>query len=196
MEEYFIQNFKNFTKTHSGFLTDEDCALFEPSLTIRKLKAKESLLVEGEKCSNMAFISKGALRMFYSQDGKEINTNFFFENEFVFDYDSFLQDKISKFNIQCLEDSILIIFSQKLLQDNYQKSKNWERFGRIMAESCYKKLSSRMEGLLFLNGEQRYNELLQKEHHLLNRVPLYHIASYLGIERESLSRLRKKYSNP
>lgn len=196
MEEQIIRNFQEFIKSHSGFLTDDDCALFEPFLTIKKIKAKENLLAEGEKCTTMAFISKGAFRMYYLKEGKEINTNFFFENEFVFDYDSFLQDKISKYNIQCLEDAVLIKFSQKLLQDNYEKSKNWDRFGRIMAESCYKKISSRMEGLLFLNGEQRYNELVQNERHILERVPLYHIASYIGLERESLSRLRKKYSNP
>jgi CRP/FNR family transcriptional regulator len=194
MEESILNHFKKFIITHSGFLTDEDCALFEPYLSIKKLKAKDNLLVEGEKCTKMAFISKGAFRMFYLKDGKEINTNFFFENEFVFDYDSFLQDKNSKFNIQSLEDSILVTFSQKLLQENYQNSKNWERFGRIMAESCYKKMSARMESLLFLNGEQRYKELIENEPYILNRVPLYHIASYIGLERESLSRLRKKYT--
>ena len=91
-----------------------------------------------------------------------------------------------------MEDAEVITFSQEVLLANYNKSKNWERFGRIMAEACYKKMNDRMESFLFLNGEQRYKLLVKNEPHILDRVPLYHIASYLGLERESLSRLRKK----
>ena len=115
-----------------------------------------------------------------------------FENDFVFEYDSFLQNTSSKYFVQCMEDAEVITFSQEVLLANYNKSKNWERFGRIMAEACYKKMNDRMESFLFLNGEQRYKLLVKNEPHILNRVPLCHIASYLGLERESLSRLRKK----
>ncbi len=61
-----------------------------------------------------------------------------------------------------------------------------------MAEFSYKITTQRVESFLFMNGKERYLNLLETEPHLVDRVPLYHIASYLGIERESLSRLRKK----
>jgi CRP/FNR family transcriptional regulator len=68
----------------------------------------------------------------------------------------------------------------------------WERFGRMIAEQSYKLTTQRVESFLFLDGEQRYIDLLKNQSHILDRIPLYHIASYLGLERESLSRLRKK----
>ena len=78
------------------------------------------------------------------------------------------------------------------LEKAYHLSKNWERFGRIMAEKSCQLTTERMESFLFLNGEQRYLQLLATKPHIFEQIPLYHIASYLGLERESLSRLRKK----
>lgn len=86
----------------------------------------------------------------------------------------------------------MVTFNLAALQNAYNASKNWERFGRMMAEYSYKITTQKVESFLFLNGEERYLELLKMEPWLFNRIPLYHIASYLGLERESLSRLRKK----
>ena len=191
MDNQTISSFKTFVM-QNNFITEEDCKLFEPHLKIKNVKAKENILMEGAICKELMYIVKGSFRTFYLNEGKEINTTFFFENDFVFEYDSFLQNTSSKYFVQCMEDAEVITFSQEVLLANYNKSKNWERFGRIMAEACYKKMNDRMESFLFLNGEQRYKLLVKNEPHILERVPLYHIASYLGLERESLSRLRKK----
>ena len=78
------------------------------------------------------------------------------------------------------------------LQKAYDQSHNWERFGRLISEQSYKLINQRVESFLFLNGEQRYLDLLKNQPYIFDRIPLYYIASYLGIERESLSRLRKK----
>jgi CRP-like cAMP-binding protein len=191
MDNQTISSFQTFVM-QNNFITEEDCKLFEPHLKIKNVKAKENILTEGAICKELIYIVKGFFRTFYLNEGKEINTTFFFENDFVFEYDSFLQNTSSKYFVQCMEDAEVITFSQEVLLANYNKSKNWERFGRIMAEACYKKMNDRMESFLFLNGEQRYKLLVKNEPHILDRVPLYHIASYLGLERESLSRLRKK----
>lgn len=191
MDNQTISSFQTFVM-QNNFITEEDCKLFEPHLKIKNVKAKENILKEGAICKELMYIVKGSFRTFYLNEGKEINTTFFFENDFVFEYDSFLQNTSSKYFVQCMEDAEVITFSQEVLLANYNKSKNWERFGRIMAEACYKKMNDRMESFLFLNGEQRYKLLVKNEPHILNRVPLCHIASYLGLERESLSRLRKK----
>ena len=133
MNNQTIKSFQEFIRQHS-FITEEDCLLFEPYLKVKEVKAKENILIEGARCKEMAYVVKGAFRTFYLIDGKEINTTFFFENDFVFEYDSFLEGKVSKYFIQCLEDAEIITFSQEVLLSNYTKSKNWERFGRIMAE--------------------------------------------------------------
>ncbi|WP_341900462.1 Crp/Fnr family transcriptional regulator [Fluviicola taffensis] len=183
--------FKDWLKQVS-FLTEEDCALFEPYLKIKKYSAKEHFLNEGKTCQEIGFINRGSFRTYYLSDGKEINTHFVFENDFVVDYDSFLEGKPSKYAIQALEDVEIVTFNLEALQKAYNQSQNWERFGRIMAEQSYKLTTQRVESFLFLDGERRYLDLQENHPLIFDRIPLYHIASYLGMERESLSRLRKK----
>jgi CRP/FNR family transcriptional regulator, anaerobic regulatory protein len=183
--------FKEFLKNVS-FLTDEDCLLFEPFLGTKTVKAKDYFLIEGKICAEIGFINKGCFRTYYLSDGKEINTHFAFENEFVTDYDSFLQEKPSRYFIQALEDAEIVTFNLPALLNAYTQSQNWERFGRMVAEQSYKLTTRRVESFLFMDGEQRYLDLLKNQPHIMERIPLYHIASYIGLERESLSRLRKK----
>jgi CRP-like cAMP-binding protein len=185
--------FKNWLKNVS-FLTEADCALFEPFLQTKNIKAKDILLRDGQICLELGFINKGIFRMYYLIDGKEVNTHFSFENEFVVNYDSFIQESPSKYIIQALEDAEIVTFNLQTLQNAYNTSQNWERFGRIMAEYSYKITTKRVESFMFMDAEQRYLEMMQESPKLLERIPLYHLASYLGIERESLSRLRKKIS--
>lgn len=183
--------FRNWLKKFS-FLTDEDCDLFEPHLRVIQINKKDFLLREGQVCRTLGFINYGVFRMYYLADGKEINTHFTFENDFVVNYHSFLQATPSRYFIEALEDAEIVAFNLETLQRAYDQSQNWERFGRIMAEQSYKLTTSRVEGFMFMDAEERYLEMMKTTPHLLDRIPLYHLASYLGIERESLSRLRKK----
>lgn len=185
--------FKNWLKNVS-FLTETDCTLFESFLQVRQIKNKDILLKEGQICKTLGFINRGIFRTYYLSDGKEINTHFSFENEFVVNYDSFLQETPSKYYIQALEDAEIVSFNLQTLQNAYNQSQNWERFGRIMAEYSYKLTTKRVEGFMFMDATQRYLQMMEETPHFLEKIPLYHLASYLGIERESLSRLRKKIS--
>lgn len=186
-----FRQFKDWLKNMS-FLTGEDCDLFEPFLRVRSVKNKDFLLQEGQICKELGFINGGVFRMYYLSDGKEVNTQFSFENEFVVNYDSFLRETTSRYCIQALEDSEIVTFNLKALQNGYSRSKNWERFGRIMAERAYTLTTKRVESFMFMNAEQRYLQMMKDTPHFMERIPLYHLASYLGVERESLSRLRKK----
>lgn len=188
MEQY--EQFKRYLK-QSSFLKEEDCNLFESNLELKTYSKKEFYLKEGQICHRLGFINKGCFRIFYLSEGREINTQFIFENDFVVDYDSFLKQQTSRYYIQAMEDSEIVTFNFETLQSAYNQSHRWERFGRLMAEKSYQITTNRVESFLFKNGEERYLEaLVYKE--MFERIPLYHIASYLGIERESLSRLRRK----
>ncbi|NBC25150.1 MAG: cyclic nucleotide-binding domain-containing protein [Bacteroidetes bacterium] len=189
-----FRKFKNWLKKFS-FLTEKDCNLFEPYLQIKRVKKKDLLLREGQVCRELGFINHGVFRMYYLADGKEINTHFSFENDFVVNYQSFLQATPSRYFIQSLEDAEIVTFNLKALQNGYSESKNWERFGRIMAEQSYKMTTNRVEGFMFMDAEERYMQMMKNSPHFLERIPLYHLASYLGIERESLSRLRRKITD-
>jgi CRP-like cAMP-binding protein len=168
--------------------------LFQQYLQLKQIAAKEIILKEGQTCKELGFINRGVFRMYYLSDGKEINTHFSFENEFVVNYDSFLQQDKSRYYIQALEDAEIVTFDLKTLQNAYNQSQNWERFGRLMAEFSYKLTTKRVEGFMFMDAEQRYLQMMNETPQFIERIPLYHLASYLGIERESLSRLRKKLS--
>lgn len=186
--------FKNWLKDFS-FLTEKDCNLFESFLQVKQIKKGDVLLREGQVCRELGFINHGVFRMYYLADGKEINIHFSFENDFVVNYHSFLQATPSRYFIKALEDAEIVTFNLQTLQNAYNQSQNWERFGRVMAEQSYKLTTNRVEGFMFMDAEERYMQMVKNTPHFLKRIPLYHLASYLGIERESLSRLRKKISD-
>lgn len=173
-------------------LSDEDCEIFRDAFTVKTFGKNEVWTVPGNTCRELGFITEGIFRMYYLHDGKEINAHFFFEGDFAADYQSFLGQQPSVCYIAALEPAELVLFSHRKLQQAYAESHRWERFGRLVSEACYLDAMRRSEAFLFQNGEQRYLDLMKNKPQILNRIPLYHIASYLGLERETLSRLRKK----
>lgn len=183
--------FKNWL-LQSSLVNEDDFAMVEPYLTEKKIKEGDYFLTEGAICWQIGFINTGCFRTFYLKDGKEINTQFFFEYDIVEEYDSFLLSAPSKYFVQALEDAKIICFDLATLQNAFDKSKNWERLGRLMAEKACTNSGKRVESLLFYTGEERYINLLNEAPEIFNRLPLFHIASYLGMERESLSRIRRK----
>lgn len=177
-------NFKNQIRKITDF-SDEECALFTPYLYRKQLNKGDFFLQPGQHINEIAFVEKGVLRFYYLQDGKEINNHFFLENDYAVSYLDFLKSTPSRYYIQALEKCELITFNAQALQIAYDQSKNWERFGRIIAESVYTIANSRFESFLFLSAKERYLQMLQEYPRFIQRIPLYHLASYLGIERES-----------
>ena len=192
--------FQKFRDKVNKILTipEEECdAYFKEVREKKQLDAKQFFVTEGHTCHELAFVNKGTLRMFYtSAEGKEINTRFFFEDDFVASYQSFLTQRPSRYSIQALTACELVTIPHSNLQAAYNQSHLWAKFGRIIAEKTYILAEQHSESLLFYNLEERYLKLLKTHPRIFEQVPLYHIASYLGIERESLSRLRRKLSRP
>jgi len=186
-----LDNFKIQIRKITAF-SEEECLLFIPFLNRKTLKKGDFFLKEGQKSNEIAFIEKGILRLFYLSDGKEINNHFFLENDYAVSYLDFLKNRPSRYYIQVLEDCELFTFDAQSLQKAYDNSKNWERFGRIIAESVYAIATNRFESFLFLSVKERYLQMINDYPRFIERIPLYHLASYLGIERESLSRIRKE----
>ena len=168
---------------------------FADSEQVKHLAQKDFFLKENEICRDLAFVNRGVLRMYYlTPNGKEINTQFFFENDFVVSYQSFLLQQPSRYFIEALSECELITIPHHALQKAFKEVHLWDKFGRIVAEKSFIIAEQRTESFLFYNSEERYLNLLKKQPKVFEQVPLYHIASYLGIERESLSRIRKKLS--
>lgn len=189
-----LDNFKTQIRKITDFSEDE-CSIFTPYLVKKKLKKGEYLLQEGQRVSQIAFVEKGVLRFYYLSDGKEINNHFFLENDYAVSYLDFLKGNPSRYYIQAIEDCELLTFNSKALDEAYSQSKNWERFGRIIAENAYSIATSRFESFLFFSAKERYLQMIEDYPRFIKRIPLYHLASYLGIERESLSRIRKEITD-
>lgn len=186
-----LDNFKIQIRKITDF-SEEECSMFIPFLNKKTIKKGAYLLKEKQMVNEIAFVEHGVLRLFYlTNDGKEVNNHFFLENDYAVSYLDFLKKRPSRYYIQALEDCELLTFNAESLRVAYDNSKNWERFGRLIAESAYAIATNRFESFLFQSARDRYLQMLNDYPKFIQRIPLYHLASYLGIERESLSRIRK-----
>jgi CRP-like cAMP-binding protein len=155
--------------------------------------AKGSFLItEGKMCNHLYFLDQGSVRGFYNLDGKEVTYWFAFENNFVTSFFSFITRKPGMENIQAMEDSTLWAVAYDGLQNLYAKHPDMERLGRIVNERYYVMLEERFVSNHFKEARERYENLLANAPHILQRVPLGYVASYLGITQETLSRIRSK----
>ncbi|MNR23554.1 hypothetical protein D3C85_1405790 [compost metagenome] len=109
-------------------------------------------------------------------------------------YYSFITREPSMVAIQAIEDIAGILIPYQLLQDFYQNSHSGERIGRLIAEHQYKNRLEREMGLLSATAEERYSELMKRNPELIRKTAVKHLSTYLGIQPESLSRIRKLYS--
>jgi len=175
------------------------CQLGKPALkslstVLQKVEVGKGdfLITEGKICRHIYFLEQGCLRGFYNLDGKEITYWFAFENNFVTSFFSFITKRPAVENIQLIEDSILWSIAHHDLEALYQKHADIERLGRIMTERYYVMLEERFLSNHFKEARDRYDNLITNTPHILQRIPLGHIASYLGISQETLSRIRSK----
>lgn len=183
---------KTYYKKLVPALQESDWNELQNKFTVQQLKKGDFLSRNGEICRQVSFINKGLVRMFYRVDGREICVSFITEGEYIAQYDSFLTHQPSAGNIDALEDCELINLSYDDMQAMYQSCPEFERFGRKIAEMLFLMIAYKNTRLLTLCPEDRYKSVIQYQPYIIQRVPQYMIASYIGITPEHLSRLRKK----
>ena len=189
-DTYFV--FRNHISTFVH-LSDADWELLATHLTIRTLKKNSLFIQEGKKATEVGFVIDGAFRQYYTKDGEEKTTYFFFENHFISSYISCITGKPSLITIEALSQSTYISFPYKVLLELYEKSMAWQKFGRLIAEYLGIGLEERMVSLLLQSPEERYLDLLKSNKtKILERIPQHYIANYLGITPVSMSRIRNR----
>jgi CRP-like cAMP-binding protein len=171
---------------------DETLTLFCARLSHKRVEKKEFFVRQGETCRHIAFINEGLLRLYYDVEGEEHVRQFHFEQSFCSEYQSFLTERPALMSLQALEDSSLLLISRHDLYDLFQRSREFERLGRVLAEQAFIFVSQRFASMLLESPEERYQHLIQERPKVIQRVPQYMIASYLGITPEALSRIRKR----
>ncbi|MDN3550869.1 Crp/Fnr family transcriptional regulator [Mucilaginibacter aquaedulcis] len=175
--------------------TDEELFLFMKRLKPVNLKKHSFYLKEGQVCKSMTLVYKGGLRYFSRGEKGDYTIGFAFEGEWMGDYESFLLQVPSPDFIEALDDCELFTLSYPDMQELYQHSQRFERFGRLIAEKLFIDTAKSKRNLMLQSAEERYLELLTNQPHIFERLPQHLIASYLGIQPQSLSRIRAKVSS-
>lgn len=173
-------------------MTEEEMISFISRLESRTIAKHEFFVREGQVANEMAVVFKGAFRMYFTYKEREQTGHFMFEGQWLGDYESFLSRKPAVNNVEALEDSEVFCLSYDTMQAMYKMGARYERFGRLIAEYVYLVAMNSYKSLLLKTAEERYLELLETQPHILERLPQHYIASYLGIQAPSLSRIRNK----
>jgi CRP-like cAMP-binding protein len=154
----------------------------------------------GDICSCNYFINSGLVRSFtLDEDGKDYTWGIHFNDEnakmyhlFVIDYESFIKQTPSALSYEVLEDCELVSMKYKNVQFLYGYFKKGEHFGRIMAECAYKRVHSVLLERIRLSEKQTLENFMKTTPFLMDKISQYHIASYLGMRAQTLSKLKKE----
>jgi CRP-like cAMP-binding protein len=161
-------------------------------LRVENICKNDYLIKEGQKCNKIAFISEGLFRIYYLKDGKEISTSFCKENSMICSFNSVANKIPSNENIQALENSVIVTLSSENIAQLYKVSAGWQTFGRLLTEKECFRLLDRANTLSSESALEKYKNLLRDQPDLIQRVSIQHLASYIGVSRETLSRIRSK----
>ncbi len=159
----------------------------------RTLEAGEYFVRSGDRSIELGFVNSGLLRFFYQTvDGKEFNKSFITENQFAAAYSAFLTRLPTRFSIQAIEKSHLLICDLAPVVNLFDQHRCWEKLGRLLDEQLYIKKETREAEFLLDDAETRYLNFQTNYPGLEDRLTQYHVASYLGITPVMLSRIRRR----
>lgn len=161
-------------------------------LQYMELKKKDYLLKAGRVCRNICFIEKGLLRCYYQRDAHEVTSWFMREGDVMISIESFFLQKESYESIQALEDAVLYYISYDVLQHIYRSFPEFNFIGRVLTEKYYTLWAQQLYALRMQQAGERYQWLMNHHPELVLRVPAKYIASYLGIDETTLSRIKNQ----
>ncbi len=173
-------------------LTKEEEEIILKSIRLREVKKGTHLLKEGQFAELSFFVLKGCIRQYYLKDGEERTTNFFLEGDTISVSSPGGSKNPSKFYLQSLEDCVLSVGDDEQEIEMFEKHPKFETICRVATESKLSDANEEMSKFIINSPEERYLNLMETRPELLNRVPQYQLASYLGMKPESLSRIRKR----
>ena len=162
----------------------------------RSLRRGEHLYQQGAVCSVVGFIVRGCVRNYHiEEDGSEYIVNFALEEWWVADLQSFHREIPSMFNVQALERCELLVASKPQFESAIANVAAFGMFYRAKVSRAYTAASMKIVVERSETAEERYRKLVEHSPHIVDRVPQRHLASYLGIQPQSLSRIRKKLAD-
>lgn len=176
-------------------MSDDEFNVGTTFLIPKKLRRRQYLVQAGDLCRWLAFISKGCLRQYTSDDaGMEHILGFGIEGWWMTDLDSFRPRQPATTNIDALEDSELLMIDNGTLEKLYAAAPVWERYFMEVLALQHRAALARISDFVSASAEERYLRFLRIYPDLFQRVSLHQIASFLGITPQTLSRIRKELS--
>ncbi|MEM9340709.1 MAG: Crp/Fnr family transcriptional regulator, partial [Bacteroidota bacterium] len=161
----------------------------------RKIRKREYFVRQGEVCRFEGFVVKGCFKISTTDiQGKEKILNFSEEGWWLMEISSFMNTTASEFNIQALEDSEILFINKTDKENLYRENPLAERLFRLLSQTALVAWQRRMVRDHTMNAEQRYHHFITTYPNIARRVTNKHIANYLGITQESVSKIRKKWA--
>ncbi|SDW07810.1 cAMP-binding domain of CRP or a regulatory subunit of cAMP-dependent protein kinases [Lutibacter oricola] len=175
-------------------MNNDDADLFLSGFEEVIYKKGSFLQKEGDKCNVIRIILEGCARGFVVVNGKEISTNFYFENDHTYDYVNFLLNKKGTLNIKALDTIRAIEMTIEALEFLQSEVIGFHRMSFHMFKMNYIKTENERMNFIIKSPKERYLNLVKNNKHIISRIPQHQIASYIGISPEHLSRIRKEIS--
>ena len=172
---------------------EAEISLFKSLVTELKVGAKQFLIKPGTPLKHCFFVNTGCLKAYYQDSkGDKHVIQFAIENWWVSDFEAFYLNEPTKLYIEAIEDSTLLAINQENLEILLAKAPVFERYFRILVTNAFISQRKRVLSSLEKNTKERYLEFCDAYPNIETRVQNYHIANYLGVSAESLSRIRGK----
>jgi CRP-like cAMP-binding protein len=173
-------------------LSTEESAAITESMCIRTFPEGTVLLQAGQIATECYFVLSGCVRQYYLIDGAEITSNFFTEEQWAVSLKSFSQQVPADHYFACSGETTLVIGNAEKEKALYQQFPRLETITRKVIEQAFSEQQQHLATYMTDTPEQRYLHLLASRPGLVQRVPQYQLASYIGVTPESLSRIRKR----
>ncbi len=187
MENKFVRYFSSISP-----LTQEEGDAIAKSMQTRFFKKGEHLIREGQYSVSTFFILEGCVREYILKEGEEKTTNFFTEEQWAISLNSFNPQNTATHNWVCVEDTTVVVGDEQQAQALFKDFPRFETISRTIMEAAFAEQKEALASYYTDSPEQRYLKLLKSRPGLIQRIPQYHLASYIGVKPESLSRIRKR----
>ncbi|MEK7226111.1 MAG: Crp/Fnr family transcriptional regulator [Bacteroidota bacterium] len=188
MEELLIK------RLNSLYQMDEVMTERVRSLTkISEYKSGAFILKEGQVCNKACMVAEGLVRSYYMNDGRDITSRFMEEGSIITSWPSYYTQQPGNEFIEATEDTILLCLNYTDIQKLYSEMPEFNIVGRRQVEHAFYLAEQRTQMLRKHTAEEKYKFFLENHPTLLQRVPLKHIATYLGMNEETLSRIRSRF---
>lgn len=187
-----MSTFGQFMSKYAPITKDEVTLINSHTEEISLLK-NQFLQEAGQQTQGVYFLNQGAMRSYFLNDGKNVTWKFYFPGDLPTDYFSFLHQEPTKLNFIALTPTKLQLLTKSSIAKLMKKVEKGKELENFFSRFAYLDVRQRAEQLLLLNPEQRYEELVSRNPELVRELPAQHIATYLGIQPPSYSRLKRRY---